>query len=105
MHISNAPAPVHANVAGSKEFDPFSTQKAVVDDTQSKVMSSFGINNDASKPSFCFIDHLVISSFSKATDPQCCTLSRSSPTEFRSSIHVPVYEKISHGTTVLKTHL
>ena len=33
-----------ANVAGSKEFDPLSTQKSVEENTQNKVMSSFGIS-------------------------------------------------------------
>ena len=34
------------NVAGSREFDPLSTQKSVDENTQNKVMSSFGISND-----------------------------------------------------------
>lgn len=39
-----------ANVAGGKEFDPLSTQRAISNDesAQNKVMSSFGIGNEAS---------------------------------------------------------
>ncbi|XP_064617625.1 protein TFG-like [Liolophura sinensis] len=42
-----ASVPKQANVAHSKEFDPLSAQRSV-EETQSKVMSSFGIANDAS---------------------------------------------------------
>ncbi|XP_064629094.1 protein TFG-like isoform X2 [Lineus longissimus] len=41
-------AVMHApNMAGGKEFDPLSSQRSVEDNTQNKVMSSFGLSNDA----------------------------------------------------------
>lgn len=52
--------PKQANAAHSKEFDPLSAQRSV-DETQSKVMSSFGITNDGKSPSvshtslFCIV--------------------------------------------------
>ena len=41
-----SPKPATKNVAGSREFDPLSSQKSVEENAQNKVMSSFGINSD-----------------------------------------------------------
>lgn len=45
QRYSPRPSATPTSQAGSKEFDPLSSQRSV-DEQQNKVMSSFGINND-----------------------------------------------------------
>lgn len=49
-----------ANAAHSKEFDPLSSQRAVEENTQNKVMSSFGLSTDGK---FHFISSKFLISF------------------------------------------